>query len=318
MPRRKAATPPETFDEPWKQIVTALFRPFLDFFAPQTAAQIDWSREPQFLDKELRRIAKGFGRSRRATADFLVKVWRLDGEEEWLIIHIELQAQRDERFAERMFLYNVRAYDLYRRPVVSLAVLADADASWRPDRFGYGDGESRTSLRYPVVKLLDYRDRQAELEASANPFGLAVLAHLKTQETRGDAESRLAWKVRLARLLFDRRWSRKEIEELFQFLDWIMALPEPLEDRFEVTYEQLEREETMAETMAPLLLRAKARGIQQGLRSALVRQLTAKFGEMPDRVVAQIEGITDTAELYRLTDLILTAQTLKEMGLSQD
>ena len=127
MPRRKTATPPETFDEPWKQIVPALFQPFLEFFAPEIAREIDWSRKPVFLDKELRRIAKGFGRRRRSTADFLVKVWRLDGAEQWLIIHIELQAQKDARFAERMFLYNVRAYDLHRKPVISLAVLADND-----------------------------------------------------------------------------------------------------------------------------------------------------------------------------------------------
>ncbi len=89
------------------------------------------------MDKELRRIAKGFSRRRRSTADFLVNVWLLDGGEQWLIIHIELQAQREAEFPERMFLYNVRAYVLYRRPVMSIAILADGDHHWRPGEFGY-------------------------------------------------------------------------------------------------------------------------------------------------------------------------------------
>jgi hypothetical protein len=33
---RRIATPTETFDEPWKQIVPALFAPFVAFFAPDT------------------------------------------------------------------------------------------------------------------------------------------------------------------------------------------------------------------------------------------------------------------------------------------
>ena len=60
--------------------------------------------------------------------------------------------------------------------------------------------------------------RQTELEASDNPFALVVLAHLKTLDTRGDAEARLAWKLRLLRMMVARRASRKEIEELLQFL----------------------------------------------------------------------------------------------------
>ena len=152
MPRRKIATPIDTFDKPWKQIVPALFAHFLAFFAPEVAQEIDWSRKPQFLDKELHRIAKGFGRRRRSTADFLVKVWRLDGGEQWLIIHIELQAQKDTDFAERMFLYNVRAYDLYRQPIISLAVLADSDPHWRPTSFEYALGGSGTGIRYPMIR----------------------------------------------------------------------------------------------------------------------------------------------------------------------
>jgi hypothetical protein len=314
---RNIPTPKETFDEPWKQIVRALFPQFLELFAPETASLIDWSRQPQFLDKELRRIAKGFGRRRRSTADFLVKVWQLDGGERWVIVHIELQAQRDAQLPERMFLYNVRAYDLYRQPVMSLAVFADTDALWRPSSFSYRAGGSETSITYRTVKLLDWRARQDELAADANPFALAVLSHLKTQETRGDAEARLSWKMRLARMLFERRWNRQEVEELFVFIDWIMSLPEAQEDRFEADYTELEKEQEMAETMPPILKRAEARGEERGARAQaqalLIRLAGRRLGAPSEELAARIRQIQDVGRLDRLCERVLDVDTWDEV-----
>jgi hypothetical protein len=54
-----------------------------------------------------------------------------------VLVHVEIQNQRDPDFPERMFVYHYRIYDRYRRLVVSLAVLGDEEATWRPDRFGY-------------------------------------------------------------------------------------------------------------------------------------------------------------------------------------
>jgi hypothetical protein len=150
----------------------------------------------------------------------------------------------------------------------------------RSFRLGYQLWGSAMDLRYPVVKLVDYAESQAALEASDNPFALAVLAHLKTLETRGDAEARLTWKLRLGRMLFARSWQRKEIEELMQFLDWIMSLPEALEDRFDTQWQELEREQTMAQTMPPIIRRAQARGEaigeQRGKRDTLLRLMESR------------------------------------------
>src|SRR5438132_6664726 len=68
-------------------------------------------------------------RSRRAhpkgPADKLFKVWLQEGDEVWLLIHIEVQGQAQATFPQRMFVYNIRTFDRYNRAVVSLTVLAD-------------------------------------------------------------------------------------------------------------------------------------------------------------------------------------------------
>ncbi len=56
-------------------------------------------------------------------------------------------------------------------------------------------------LVFPVVKLLDFKTRTVELEASANPFALVVLAQLAATATKRDPAARLDRKIGLTRRL---------------------------------------------------------------------------------------------------------------------
>src|SRR5689334_1266335 len=146
------------FDSPWKEALEVYFRPFLALFFPPIHADIDWSRGFVFLDKELQKIVPQAARG-RYYVDKLVKVWRKSGRETWVLIHVEVQAQRDPGFPRRMYGYNTRIAERYNRTVVSLAVLADDDPRWRPNRH---EGELwgwSVRMTWPSVKLLDYADR---------------------------------------------------------------------------------------------------------------------------------------------------------------
>src|SRR5207237_9755241 len=94
----------------------------LSFLFPQGHACIDWAKRYESLDKELHQIARA-AHTHKALADKLFKVWRLNGEETWLLVHVEVQSEPEEDFPLRMFRYNVRAFDRYNRTVVSMAVL---------------------------------------------------------------------------------------------------------------------------------------------------------------------------------------------------
>jgi hypothetical protein len=78
------------FDSPWKDIIALYFQPFLEFFFPLIASQIDWSKGYEFLDKELQKVVRdAVTQSRRV--DKLVKVFLQNGEVTILYIHIEIQ-----------------------------------------------------------------------------------------------------------------------------------------------------------------------------------------------------------------------------------
>ena len=46
------------FDTPWKDILQRYFEEFILFFFPQAHIEIDWTRAPEFLDKELQQVVR--------------------------------------------------------------------------------------------------------------------------------------------------------------------------------------------------------------------------------------------------------------------
>jgi hypothetical protein len=213
-----------------------------------------------------------------------------------------------------MYVYHYRCFDRYDRSVVSLAVLTDASARWRPAGYRYGLWGCTMELTFPVVKLRDYRTQWTVLEASPNPFATVVMAHLHSQTTRRHPERRLQEKLRLVRHLYARGYTRQEVLDLFCFLDWILTLPPALETRFQTAVFHLEEERQMRyitsiERMG--IEKGREEGLQQGEVLLLRRQFTRRFGVLPAWVEQRLLDAVP-AELERWADRILEAQQLDD------
>jgi len=218
------------FDSPWKDALDRWFPAFLAFFFPNIGKAIDWSRSYEMLDKELQQLAPQAEQGRRHV-DKLAKVWRKDGTEAWVLIHVEIQSQPDADFPRRMYQYHTRLFDRYNRDVVSLAVLADERPDWRPTRYRRALWGCVTVFRFRTAKLLDWADEEA-LAQDTNPFAVAVLAQRKAQETRHDPAGRARWKWQLVRGLYERHFSREDLAGLFRFIDWVLELPAAATQQF--------------------------------------------------------------------------------------
>jgi hypothetical protein len=208
------------FDSPWKDALDSYFEPFLALLFPQVHRQIDWSHGHEPLDKEFQQVVRSAEVGRRYV-DKLVKVWTAKGVECWVLIHVEVQTTRDAEFPQRMYIYNYRIFDRYHRPVASLAVLADDDPDWRPSEYRSSLFGCEAGIRFPAVKLRDFAQHEAMLEASPNPFAKVVLAHLKARETHDNPADRHTWKIRLVRGLYESGLSVKDVRELFRLIDWM-------------------------------------------------------------------------------------------------
>jgi hypothetical protein len=305
-------TNPQTeYDSPWKEILQLYFQDFMLFFFPQFHAQIDWSREPVFLDKELQQVIRDAELGKRLV-DKLVKIYLLDGTESWILIHIEVQGQEEDEFSRRMYIYNYRIFDCYNRSVVSIAVLGDTNTNWRPNQFGYNLFDCRLDFQFPIVKLIDYRGRQAELEASDNIFATVVMAHLVGLQTRNNRTQRKQQKLALVRGLYEKGFEREAVINLLAFIDWMLTLPLELEREFRRELEQLEEERRMRYVTSFERI-AMEEGTKQGLIKGIALALKLKFGESGTNLLPEIEAIADVDTLSAVLDAIESVESLEQL-----
>lgn len=218
-----------------------------------------------------------------------------------------------------MYVYNYRLFDRYDREVASFAILTDDRPHWRPTEFAYELWGSRAGLTFPVVKLLDYRERWAALEASTNPFALLVMAHLKAQETAHDPDARYHWKFQLLRQLYTRGYTRQTILELFRFIDWLLILPDELERSLASDIEQLEEQQQMPYVTSIERIgikKGRQEGLQEGLQkgeaAVIVRLLQRRFADLSPHVRDQISRL-ELARLEALSEALLDFQSLTDV-----
>ncbi|MCB0144899.1 MAG: hypothetical protein KDE50_33765, partial [Caldilineaceae bacterium] len=248
----------DDFDSPWKNILEWYFEEFVEFFMAEAYADIDWRQPVEFLDKELQQVVRDAEFGRRHV-DKLAKVWRKSGQEQWVLVHIEVQGQYEAGFEERMYTYNYRLYDRYQHKVASFAVLSDDRAAWMPAEFGYDLWGCRVHFEFPTAKLATYTEQWAMLEASRNPFAVVVMAHLKTQETQHDSQERRLWKFYLIRHLYERGYQRQDILNLFHFIDWLMYLPPNLEQQLRQEVYEME-----AQKLKPYITSFERMAMEEG------------------------------------------------------
>lgn len=280
----------DDYDSPWKEAIESYFPEFMAFYFPAAYAQIDWSKSYAFLDQELRAVVQDAELGKRFV-DKLVRVQRNSGEEDWIYIHVEVQGSQQAEFAERMFVYNYRLYDRYRRPVASMAVLADENADWKPQEFGYDVLNCRMGIHFPVAKLLEFMGEEAELQESSNPFALITLAQLLTRATRKDMQARFAAKWKLVQLLYRRGWDKQRIIDLFGVLDWMMRLPDGLNQELWQNIEVFEEKEKMRYVTSVERIgieKGKLEGKLEGKSAALQQLLSRRFGPLSSNLSARI------------------------------
>jgi hypothetical protein len=315
-------TPSARYDLPWKAALSHAFRPFLQFYFPQVCARIDWRQRPRFRDKEFARCCFGSAPD-SMVADKLVEVRLLHGRKRQVLIHIEIQAQRDGALARRMRDYHERIRETCGLPVISLVLLADEHPHWRPRNFHEQLAGTMTDFSFGAAKLLDHATDTKALEASHDPIAWVTLAHLRTQQARHDPDKLYAAKLHSTRLLFLHRWSSKRIIILLNVVNWMMVLPEAHQRRYVRAIFRLEKEHEMRlynqleqmfidNGLKKGLKQGLERGRKEGAVALLERQLTQRFGPLPQTARKKLAKAS-VAQVETWSDALLEAQSLKQV-----
>ncbi|MCG8350713.1 MAG: DUF4351 domain-containing protein [Chloroflexales bacterium] len=306
--------PPSDFDGAWKSALHQYFGPFLELFFPQAHAAIDWNKPVAFRETELQQIAPE-DQAGKQRVDTLVQVTQRSGAPTWVLVHVEIQSQRDGSFAERMFRYHARIFDRARQPVVSLAVLGDEEPQWRPTEFGYGLWGCDLLLRFPVVKLQAVP--QASLEAVRNPLATLTLLHRDAQATRHNPQERLVRKVARYRALLRQGYNAEDVRMLIRLMEHVMRLTPDLALAARDAMRQVEQEELGMETFVTSfeeigLAKGLAKGRAEGQIEIIMRQLERKIGTLPAEAQGRISALS-IAQALALSEALLDFSSLADL-----
>jgi hypothetical protein len=311
MPPEKRAQ--DDYDSPWKQAIRAYFQDFMGFYFPNAAAQIDWMAPHTFLDQELEQVVHDAELGKRL-ADRLVSVTLLAQAEVLVYIHLEIQGEYDADFPQRVFVYNYRIFDRFKRPVATLAILADDAPGWRPRRYGYTLFGSRHYLSFPHVKLLDYLPKLEELLQEDNPFALVTAAHLMTRNTRKNKRHRYEAKLKLVEILQEKGWEEQRMLDFLRLIDWLMKLPKSLNNQLwqDITTRRNPDMPYVSSFEEFLLEKGEEKGIKQGESTLLSLLLETRFGAMPAAIQQRI-ATASTDQIQNWAKRVLEARSLDDV-----
>ena len=204
-----------TLDKLWKGILFDFPNEFLVYFFTKYQHLFDFRKPVEFLDKELEEL---FPESvdNEKYVDKLLKVYLKDGEEHWILVHVEIQGYRDSSFEERMFIYYYRIYERFKMPITALAVFTDNEPKYYPKSFSKDFMGTRLSYEFNTFKLLEHTEE--ELMQPGNPFSFVMqVARGAVGKLKSDNDL-LDWKVILFKKLLKAGMDKVQIRALTNFL----------------------------------------------------------------------------------------------------
>jgi hypothetical protein len=317
------------YDSPWKVSVERLFPHFMAFFFPEIHTLIDWSRRYKFLAQELAQLSAGIegeaksqprayrrGKRTPLRVDLLIEVYFNDGRKGRILLHLEIQNERDPFFDERLFIYHYRIFDKTREPVITLALLTDFDPAWRPGQYVRELARCRVEFNFPIRKLTDYNDE--ELAASRNPFAFIARAHREARTTGDDMNRRYDLRMVLQDAVEASGMNVPEVLSVTRFIEEVLRLPEELHRKLFFEREARKEKAMVFTTYAERV--GEKRGIKKGelkgklntQKANVLRLLEMRFKKVPQRITAKVSALMDAALLTDLFEAAYHCESLKE------
>ena len=329
---------PLNHDSPWKDTIEQFTRSFLEVTFPEVAAGIDWSVQPESLEQELREItpASEVGAKR---VDKLLKVRLLDGTDQWLYIHIEVQMHYDPGLPKRLFIYHYRIFDKYGVSPLTLAILGDTNRKWRPTSYHYQSLGCGITFLFLICKTIDFKGKLDDPRYRHQQALFIIAAHLGTQQYRRNPQQLSDYLLELTVKLGNEGYSPSEIQQLHRLIDWLMPLPGALKLQFRnqlqqrltdktmphiTLFEELAlkegiqkgRQEGLERGIQKGLLEGLEKGIVQTAREAILDVLDSRFGEVPDSVRERINVLCSEPTLKDLLRRAARASSLDEFSVA--
>jgi len=223
-------------DQLTKRLVELFFKDFLDFFCPDLAKIIDFNKKIDFPNKEL---YSGMIEGEKTVSDILAKVNLLDGQEQYILVHIEIQSSRDVDIPRRMYRYFSNIWMKYEKPVFAFALFID-ESRWREPISNVFNMEfmgTKLTYEFHLQKTKNYK--YEEYLDYFNPIVTAFLIRMNY----GKKSRALVKAESMKRIKKYYNLTESQIETLLHFIDRLLFLDEEEKKKFKDIIAQEEYEE---------------------------------------------------------------------------
>lgn len=276
----------------WKGILEDVFEDFLCFIYPKASNIIDFSKDPEFLDKELEQVfPPEKDQFSPKVVDKLVKLRTYTGEEEWVLLHIEVQGRYDSDFNKRMLRYYYRILDKYQKPITAFVIFTESTTLDRINHYERNFMGTRLFYQFNTLKISQQKDE--DLLASDNPFALVVLSaktafcgkKLGTDVERDRVLREL--KLTIVKALHAKGHPEHKITKIMNFLRFYVNFEtEEINNIFEQDIQTITEKTTTMGIEELLLARAKHEGLKEGEKKGAQKERDRAVEEKKE--VAQI------------------------------
>jgi predicted transposase YdaD len=277
----------------WKDVLEKIFADLLRFIYADADQVYDMDRGFIYLDKELAELDPQPDEEKDSRfADKLVKVYHRDGVEEWILLHVEVQGDTDNRnaFAERMYSYFYRIRDKHPGILVSaLAIFTGQDAHKMPARYDYNYRGTRLTYEYPTLNIQAF-EKEA-LENSDNPFAhVVVAARIRLLEGEVTEQELLKMKVAAARQLFAKGFDSEKVKAILTFLRNYVLFEDT--ETYRIFDEELrETKNHYMDTVDIIKLEAREKYVERLLKDKTLNLSVEKIAELTDVPVKVVKDI---------------------------
>lgn len=211
------------FDARWKELIHVFTEEFIAFFLPSLYPLVNFSKPPEFLEQELAKLAAGTERSGKKITDKLIKLYLKNGEEQFVLVHIEVEGDAPSAYSKEIFKYYYRALDQHEVDIATIVVYV-GDKVPRQHNV-YTRHFHGTELTFKFNSYLVKQQNEADLMASDNIFAFAILANLYVLQSKNQYDKRMAFKTHLIALLRKKNYKQETIRHLLVFIWYLVLLP---------------------------------------------------------------------------------------------
>jgi DNA-dependent RNA polymerase auxiliary subunit epsilon len=281
----------------WKGVLQWVLDDLLKFVFPNADEVFDFGKKFVYLDKELAALEPAQGtKTDTRFVDKLVKVFRKDEGEEWVLVHVEVQdkTKPEDRphFPERMFRYYYRCFDRHRKPVVAIAIFCGPDGKLLAGSYKYEFMNTRLQYDFNTLCILDYSDE--ELASSKNPFAWVVLTAKKALLKGKDVDRKLLdGKLVVFRKLYENGvFEKSKLQGILKFLDHYIVFEKRETIRtFEQQVDKITRKKHTMDILNEIYVEKKSKTVVRNLltKTSFSIEEIAALAEVPIDFVKRVK-----------------------------